>query len=161
MAVNAGEYLRDVILSAAPTLEAITDDEASQPRGSDQWSPKQTIGHLIDSASNNHQRFVRAQFRDDLVFDGYDGAKWVETQQYANAPWPSLVALWREFNLHLARVMDSTPEEIRLRPREKHNLGEIGFQKLPEPPTLEAFMRDYVDHLQHHLGQVIEGYVPR
>ena len=95
------------------------------------------------------------------MFDGYDGAKWVETQHYASAPWPSLVALWREFNLHLARVIESMPEEIRLRPREKHNLGEIAFQKLPEPPTLEAFMRDYVDHLEHHLGQVIEGYVPR
>ena len=161
MAMKVGEHLRDVVLAASPKLDAISEAAAEQPREPDHWSPKQTIGHLIDSASNNHQRFVRAQFRDDLVFEGYDGAKWVDVQQYASAPWPSLVALWREFNLHLARVIDATPDEIRLRPRERHNLGEIASNKLPEPPTLEAFMKDYVDHLQHHLAQVIDGYVAR
>jgi len=159
--MNAGEHLRDVVLAATPTLEAMSDADASRSSGAGSWSAKQVIGHLIDSASNNHQRFVRARFRDDLVFDGYDGDQWVAAQQYANAPWPSLVTLWREFNLHLARVIETTPDEIRLQPRVHHNLGEIAFQKLAEPPTLDAFMHDYVDHLQHHLGQVIDGYVPR
>ena len=159
--MNAGEHLREVVLAATPTLEAMSDADASRASAPDNWSAKQVIGHLIDSASNNHQRFVRARFRDDLVFDGYDGDQWVAAQQYADAPWPSLVTLWREFNLHLARVIETTPDEIRLQPRARHNLGEIAFQKLAEPPTLDAFMHDYVEHLQHHLGQMIDGYVPR
>ncbi|HEY2830217.1 MAG TPA: DinB family protein [Thermoanaerobaculia bacterium] len=159
--MTVGEHLRDVVLSATPALEAIPETDASRSPQADAWSPKQVIGHLVDSASNNHQRFVRARFKNDLVFDGYDGDAWVAAQQYADAPWSSLVTLWREFNLHLARVIDSTPEGIRLQARERHNLGEIAFRKLPEPPTLEAFMSDYVDHLQHHLAQVIDGYISR
>jgi hypothetical protein len=58
-------------------------------------------------------------------------------------------------------VLAATPTEVRLTPRERHNVGEIAFRKLPEPPTLDAFMADYVDHLQHHLAQVIGGYVAR
>jgi hypothetical protein len=159
--MTVGEHLRDVVLSATPALEAISETDAGRSPKPDGWSPKQVIGHLIDSASNNHQRFVRARFKDDLVFDGYDGDAWVAAQQYGDAPWSSLLTLWREFNLHLARVIDSTPDSIRLQPRERHNLGEIASGKLPEPPTLEAFMADYVDHLQHHLGQIIDGYVAR
>jgi len=53
-------------------------------------------------------------------------------------------------------VSEATPREIRLRPRERHNLDQVAFRRLPagEPATLEYFMRDYVEHLEHHLGQI-------
>jgi hypothetical protein len=154
--MTTGGRLASVVERVTPRLEAMSDEEAAKPPGAGKWSPKEIIGHLIDSASNNHQRFVRAQFTTDLVFPGYEQELWVESQRYASAPWRELVALWRSFNLHLARLMDATPDEIANVARDPHNLDSIGFRDLPEgePATLAWFMNDYVDHLEHHLAQV-------
>ena len=115
------------------------------------------MGHLIDSASNNHRRFVLAQQQEDLVFPGYAQDAWVAAQRYQDAPWEELVSLWRGFNLHLARVMEAAPDFERTRIRRRHNLHEIAFRTIPEdqPATLEYFMSDYVDHLEHHLRQIL------
>jgi hypothetical protein len=148
--------LIDAIDEALPRLLAMDEAAAAQPPVPGKWSPKQIIGHLIDSASNNHQRFVRAQFRDDLVFDGYEQDRWVARQCYDSASWLDLVALWRLFNLHLAHVMSQAGETERLRPRARHNLDRIAFRTVPasETTTLDYLMRDYVDHLRHHLAQI-------
>ncbi|MGH7621314.1 MAG: DinB family protein, partial [Gemmatimonadaceae bacterium] len=98
--------LRLIVSMAQPRLEAITDDVASQPRAPGKWSRKEIVGHLIDSASNNHQRFVRAQFTDDLICAPYDQDAWVSTQRYGAAPWRDLIALCAHFNVQIARVMD-------------------------------------------------------
>ncbi|HXH90659.1 MAG TPA: DinB family protein [Thermoanaerobaculia bacterium] len=150
------ERLRAAIASASPHLVAISDADAAKPTAPGKWSPKQIIGHLIDSASNNHQRFVRANFTDDLIFPGYDQEKWVSLGRYADAPWESLLSLWREFNLQIARVMEATPADVRDVPRARHNLHQLAWRAVPEneSATLEYFMSDYVDHLKHHLGQI-------
>jgi hypothetical protein len=154
--VSSSARLVDAVERATPRLLALSDDAAGTPPAPGKWSPKQVIGHLIDSASNNHGRFVRAQLADDLVFPGYEQERWVEAQHYDDAAWGELVALWRGFNLHIARVMASTPDEVARRPRAKHNLDAIAFRTVPrdEPATLAYFMDDYVDHLEHHLAQI-------
>jgi hypothetical protein len=148
--------LRFVVADATPKLEAISDAAASVPRAPGKWSRKEIVGHLIDSASNNHQRFVRAQFSDELIAPTYDQDAWVSSQRYRDAPWAELVSLWAHFNLHLARVIESIPREIRDHKRARHNLNEVAFRKIPvdEPATLEYFMRDYSAHLEHHLAQI-------
>jgi len=149
--------LRDTVSSATPRLIAIADAAASMPRAPGKWSRKEIVGHLIDSASNNHERFVRAQFTDDLLCPTYDQDGWVRVQRYRDAPWSELVALWSHFNMQLARVIEATPMETRMRPRVSHNLDRVAFNPLPasEPVTLEYFMRDYVAHLEHHLAQIL------
>ena len=148
--------LRETLAAVTPRLRALSEPEAGRPPAPGKWSPKEVIGHLIDSASNNHQRFVRAGFSEDLVFPGYQQEQWVEAQGYANAPWAELVGLWSNFNLHLARVIEATPADVRLKPRARHNLHELAWKAVPqsEPATLEYFMRDYVDHLRHHIAQI-------
>ena len=138
----------------------VVDDEAqaAEPRAEDHWSAKQIIGHLIDSAANNHARFVLAQLKDDLVFPGYDQNGWVKTNHYQEASWIQLVDLWRTYNLHLHHVMAHADKNKLNTPCTLHTLQEIAFKTVPksEPVTLEYLMKDYVDHLKHHLAQIFD-----
>lgn len=148
--------LRNAIKRFTPLLEKMSDEDTRRRPQPGKWCSREIIGHLIDSASNNHQRFVRALFQDDLVFPGYVQDAWVSAQHYSDAPWRELVELWRSFNLHIARVMEAAPAEQRLRPRARHNLHELAWVAIPpdEPATLDYFMADYVAHLKHHLAQI-------
>ena len=148
------EDLRQAVNEATPRLLALGDTSVVRPRAG-KWSPREIIGHLVDSASNNHQRFVRGQLQDDLVFPGYAQDDWVRIGRYHDAPWDELVALWRTFNLQIARVMEGTPEAVRTRPRARHSFDAIGVPLPPgEAATLEHVMSDYVVHLKHHLRQI-------
>ena len=148
------DELRQAVNTATPKLLALGEGSGARPAPR-KWSPREIIGHLVDSASNNHQRFVRGQLQEDLVFPGYAQEDWVRIGRYADAPWEELVTLWRTFNLQIARVMEATPEEVRKRPRAKHSFDAIGVPiNEGEAPTLEHVMSDYVVHLQHHLRQI-------
>jgi hypothetical protein len=148
--------LRNAIEKGTALLERIGDEASRRPLKPGKWSAREVIGHLVDSASNNHQRFVRALFQDDLVFPGYDQDAWVAAQSYRDAPWRDLIALWRTFNLHIARLMETFPADERTRLRARHNLDELAWKPVPRdmPATLDYFMEDYVGHLKHHLNQI-------
>ena len=150
------EDFRQTIEASAERLRQISESDAAQPRAEDHWSSKQIIGHLIDSAANNHARFVLGQLKDDLIFPGYDQNGWVETNHYQEATWPQLIDLWRAYNLHLQHVMASASKEKMTTPCTLHTLQEIAFNAVPksEPVTLEYLMKDYVAHLKHHLSQI-------
>ena len=153
---TAARKLRAALARAEPKLRAISESDSAKHPAPGKWSPRQIIGHLIDSASNNHQRSVRAAFRDDLIFDAYEQDGWVELQRYHDASWDGLLTFWAAFNRHIATVMDAVPEEARLRIRERHNLDVIATHapNSREQQTLEYFMNDYVDHLELHLRQI-------
>jgi hypothetical protein len=160
MSIDTGfvEAFTRTVSGAADRLLAIPDERAGVARAPGTWSRKEIIGHLIDSAANNHGRFVRAQATDHLLFDPYDADTWVRVQRYNELPWKDLVALWRDYNLHLARVMASADPLALERPRERHNLHDVAFAPVARdrPATLAYFMRDYVAHLEHHLDQAFE-----
>jgi hypothetical protein len=154
------DRLRAAVAHATPQLLALSEDASATVPAEGKWSPREILGHLVDSAANNHQRFVRGQLQDDLVFAGYAQEDWVRVQDYAHAPWADLVALWRLYNLHLARVMEIAPADRRLAARAKHNVQEIGFaQPVQATATLDGIMLDYVEHLLHHLRQL--GVAPQ
>ena len=156
MPAYATELLR-IVEAASPQLLALGDEASARRPAPGKWSPREIVGHLIDSASNNHQRFVRALWQDDLMFNGYAQDEWVAAQQYQQAAWPELVALWGHFNRHLARVMIAVPPEIRDRRHRRHNLHQLAWRPVPEneAATLDYFMRDYVGHLEHHVRQIL------
>jgi len=131
--------LRNAIEKGTALLERIGDEASRRPLKPGKWSAREVIGHLVDSASNNHQRFVRALFQDDLVFPGYDQDAWVAAQSYRDAPWRDLIALWRTFNLHIARLMETLPADERTRLRARHNLDELAWKPVSRdtPVTLD------------------------
>lgn len=156
-----GPTLRKAIKTSYASLSKQLDNTSSaKSPAPGKWSPKQLIGHLIDSASNNHQRFVRANFKDDLRFQGYQQEAWVVLQDYQNMDWEELLNLWRSFNLLIARVMEQTPPEKLIRMHQKHDLDKIAFYRVEagQPATLAYFMEDYIKHLEHHVLQILPDY---
>lgn len=162
-AQSLGSILKKTVEASYPLLQSQLDnDKSSKAPAPGKWSPKQLIGHLIDSASNNHQRFVRANFKEDLCFPGYLQEEWVELQDYQHMDWNDLLVLWRSFNLLIAEVMTKTPTEKLLQARVEHDLDKIAFYRIPsdQPATLGYFMEDYIKHLEHHLIQILPDYQP-
>lgn len=153
-----GEFVRDFRATVDAAAARMTDLPEDEESTGDVWNRKEILGHLIDSAANNHQRFVRAQFTSELIFPGYEQDKWVSAQQYSNASWANLVQLWRQYNLHLAHLISVTPDEVLTKSRSTHNLDEIAWQTVPssQPTTLEYLIRDYAGHLRHHLDQIFK-----
>lgn len=148
---------RQTLDNASNQLTQISAEQSQIPRAAGKWSPREIIGHLIDSASNNHQRFVRAQFTDDLVFAGYEQEGWVRVQNYQGEQWADLVQLWKLYNQHLLHLVSRVPEETRMKLRYKHNLHQLASESLSEsePVTLDWFIRDYLDHMKKHLKQIL------
>jgi hypothetical protein len=147
---------RTIVEEAAAEFARADPERAGHRPAPGKWSAKEIIGHLIDSAANNHLRFVNGPARDDLVFQGYDQESWVATQRYDAAEWSALVELWRSYNLHLAHVMDAIPQSVKDDSRGRHNFDRLAFHPVStsEPSTLGYLMDDYVAHLKHHLVQV-------
>jgi hypothetical protein len=139
------DELTQVVQSAAERLRSISAAEAGFKPSESKWSKKEVIGHLVDSAANNHQRFIRAQQVSELVSPAYDQEKWVSVQDYNSTSWPDLKELWRLYNLHLAHV-------IRRIPAEKLQIKcTIGGK---EPVTMGTVIDQYLVHLKHHLDKI-------
>ena len=140
------ERLRTILETVPPRLRAISESESVRRPAADKWSRKEILGHLVDSASNNHQRFVRAQLVEELHFPPYEQEGWVTVQRYLEEPWETIVQLWQAYNHHLLHVMAAVPES-----RYRHRCHSGGS----EPVTLRDHMADYVRHLDHHLAQIL------
>jgi hypothetical protein len=123
--------------------------EPSRPGG---WCAREVLGHLIDSACNNHRRFVLGQSAGIMRFDAYDQEEWVARQRYREVPWRDLVALWTSYNRHLAHVISCVPPEAAAR----RALAPDGAGEI----DLAFLMDDYVTHLRHHVEQIRSRLLP-
>ena len=143
---RAIERLRFAVHALPSILSKIPEGESEMRPSPERWTKKEVVGHLIDSASNNHQRFVRGQIAAGQDFLGYEQEKWVRLQDYQTARWGDLIDLWRAYNIHLIHVARNMSEEKR---RATCRVG--GGKDM----TLAELFVDYVDHLEHHLAQVL------
>jgi len=136
--------LRAAIARAESQLSAIPAAIAAQSLAPGKWSIQQTVGHLIDSAANNHQRLIRLQLTPELTFPGYQQDDWVRLQRYDLLPWPEVLALFVTHNRHFAHTIEhadpATFTHIWLFEGERLTLGFI--------------LVDYLGHLDHHLRQL-------
>jgi len=139
------EKLLLAIDAAEPRLRQISAAESARPIRNGGWSRKQVVGHLIDSASNNHQRFVRAALQPSLEFPRYDQDGNVRVQAPQDADWPLLISLWAAYNRYLAHIIAHLPAS------KLDTICRIGDG---DPVTLGFIASDYVRHLLHHLQQI-------
>ncbi len=100
--IEVAEAVRADVERASQAFRGWSEAEASRDRGAGKWTPKEVLGHLIDSAANNHQRFVRAQLAGAFAGPGYDQVAWVAVHRYRQRPWLELVDLWVALNRQVA-----------------------------------------------------------
>jgi hypothetical protein len=147
MTTPIADDLDATVRTAVQWLRPLEPSLVSYRPSPDRWTIKQVIGHLIDSAANNHQRFVRAQFTDKLIFPKYEQNDWVRCQFYDDAEWEDLVGLWEHYNRHLVRIIRKIPATA---------LDVVCVIGDYEPATLGFLIEDYVVHLKHHLAKIDE-----
>jgi hypothetical protein len=131
--------------AAEIVLRRVDDEESGRPVLSGGWSRKQVLGHLIESASNNHQRFVRAALADALEFPAYDTPGSVRAVSVQSAAWPMVLDLWASYNRYLAHIILHLPND------KLDVVCRIGSNA---PVSLRHLAQDYVEHLLHHLRQI-------
>jgi hypothetical protein len=134
------------VAQAKPLLMKLDNADTSTRPAEGKWAKKEILGHLLDSASNNHQRFVRAALQDNLTFPGYDQNALVDLQNFVEIDWNFLVDFWAAYNRFLAHVIGHLPEEA--------SSITCNIENNP-PATLGWIAEDYVAHLKHHLNQIL------
>lgn len=139
------ENLLSVVTATEPKLRKIGAEESTEPILPGGWSRKQVLGHLIDSAANNHQRFVRASLQESLDFPSYDQEGCVRLQAPQEADWLLLISLWAVYNRYLAHIIARLPASKLETPCRIGAEGEM---------TLRDAVTGYLAHLRHHLGQI-------
>jgi DinB superfamily len=142
---DLSEQLLRIVETAEPRLRKISEADSAHPLKPGGWSHKQVLGHLIDSASNNHQRFVRASLQDSLDFPAYDQDGNIRVQAPQEADWSLLISLWAAYNRYLAHIIAHLPAS------KLETVCRIGSGT---PVALGFLASDYVTHLLHHLRQV-------
>jgi len=143
--------LKNSIKTVSENILIFPEEELNRKPAPTKWSKKELLGHLIDSAANNHHRFVKAQFQGEpFHMEGYSQNEWVDVQKYNDKETRSLVELWKVYNEHILFIMENTPE-INL---EIKCVAEDAFENAE---TLFLLMKDYVDHMDHHLNQIFNN----
>jgi hypothetical protein len=136
--------LRREVASAIRGELGFYNDESAGLHKDGQWSAKQVLGHLIDSAVNNLQRIVRLNTQPELAMPGYAQNAWVDAQGYSERTWSELVTLWTAINLHVAHAIQRV---------DKANLAHV-WNVEDDTITLGFVMEDYIAHLRHHLDRL-------
>ena len=140
-AINRLDYLCNIIPALLANVDEVSFAEKVSP---EKWSKKEILGHLIDSATNNHQRFVRGQFEDKPIIS-YDQDKWNQHSFYQQIDTQQLILFWTAYNRQLIEIFKRIPTAHLQRE------CQVGGDFL----TLDFLINDYVEHMEHHLKQIV------
>jgi len=143
--LNAIATLRNLIDLVPDRLGKLPADRVAAKSSPAKWSAKEELGHLLDSAANNHQRIVRGQLENNVEVPSYDQNAWVAINRYQKRDWNELVDLWQALNRQLLAAAESVPDSAW------PNTLTIAAH---EPMTLRFVFEDYLNHMAHHLEHI-------
>jgi hypothetical protein len=146
MDLPIGQSFRQEIASVHRRLSSVSEQQSLARLHDGGWSKREILGHLIDSALNNHQRFVRASLDGRYSGPSYDQQGWVGMHGYGSMEWRALLDHWRAQNELLCEVVDRIPHD---RLSAECRVGDDG------PVTLQFLVEDYLVHLRYHVSQIV------
>jgi hypothetical protein len=147
MAHRLAQALEETIGRETADLLQIAEMAAGIKTSPRDWSKKEELGHLIDSAANNHARFVQASLQPEFRGSGYDQNGWVERHGYNEMPWAEIVEFWRRYNYFLSALVGRIPEDRLQTPCVMGNSPAV---------TLRFLIEDYILHMQHHVDHILD-----
>lgn len=132
-----------------PILNSLPVETITLKRNNQNRTIKQILGHLIDSASNNHQRIIRLQYNSNLIFPDYrqDNNLWIAFQDYQHADWNNLIQLWKYYNLHMIQVIRSVDQT---------SLTNYWTDFEGTKVTLKEMIEGYLWHIDLHFSEIRE-----
>ena len=141
--------IKKVIETWEPKLINLPINTITQKRNKQNRTIKQILGHLIDSASNNHQRMIRLQYNPNLIFPDYrqDNDLWIALQDFQNEDWNNLIQLWKYYNLHMIQVINSVDQS---------KLDNYWHDFEGTKVTLQEMIEGYLWHIDLHLNEIQE-----
>ncbi len=145
MPFELSQLLKRTIDGELPNLLSVPERDAGVKMAG-AWSRKEELGHLIDSASNNHLRFVRAALEAEFHGPSYDQNGSVSLHGYQDLSWSDLVEFWRRYNTLLVQVVARIPDD------KLNTQCRVGDS---QPVTLQFLIVDYVAHMQHHVDHIL------
>lgn len=146
---NITSGITQVIATWESELITLSNEIISNKRNKQNRTIKQILGHLIDSASNNHQRMIRLQYNSELIFPDYrqDNNRWIAIQNYQEANWTNIVQLWKFFNLQIIQVIENV---------DKSKLQNHWYDFEGTRVTLDDMIIGYLEHLNLHMNEIQE-----
>ncbi|KIL42260.1 hypothetical protein SD70_01620 [Gordoniibacillus kamchatkensis] len=148
--MSALAKLEQLVETIPDIINGINEEEFNKKAKPEKWSKKEILGHLCDSAANNHVRFMKIVLAEEPVhIEGYKQDKLVSMHDYQNNYTKTeLAALWKQLNRQICYIMRNASKE--------------DYDKsciLPDGTavTLGWLFNDYIDHLLHHMKQIQEA----
>ncbi len=141
-----GSDIAAAVAAEEPRLRAISEEVGSAEPRPGAWTPKQELGHLLDSATNNRVRFIHGALENGFTGPSYSADGWVAMGGYNEMRWSELVDLWKALNGALVLVVDRIPPE---RLTAQCRVGDA------QPVTLRFLVEDYILHMRHHLDHIL------
>ena len=137
MNINNGQEIIDTFNA----LLQSTDPALAHVRvAADAWTLTEIVGHLVDSAANNHQRFARLISGNLEQFPPYDAETFVTVQQYDGCDFVEMAKFWRQYNWMLMHIMRAIPATAL----------ENMWQRPDGKKSLRTLIEGYFEHIQMH-----------
>ena len=158
--MNYHDTLNRILVIVPDQIRAIDAAEINYKPTPTKWSKKEILGHLVDSAYNNHQRFLRAESQGNLIFPGYDPDEWVIKNDYQNRSIEDILQMWEMCNRHLSILIRDIPKEVLQKMTTEHEFHLMAMNLLEkgEPSSLSYLIWDYLFHLEYHMKQIVIDY---
>jgi len=138
------QSLREMEVLFSVTIPSDFDNKSSDST----WSKKEILGHLIDSAINNIQRFTEIQFCEKpYQIRKYNPDELVKANDYQNKDVHELFQLWKQLNMHIRYIIEN---------QTKNTLGYSIILPDNQKKDFRFLITDYINHLEHHLNQIIK-----
>jgi uncharacterized damage-inducible protein DinB len=144
---SSAAKLQNAINRCLADFTTILEDEWNQKPQAERWSKKEILGHLADSAFNNLQRFVRGAYEENFKIV-YAQDQWVRVQQYQEMPLKEVQELWVVLNKQIVHILLNYPEDRR---GIRSDIALSGTELI----TMEEIAVSYLEHMQHHLDQIL------
>lgn len=137
------QNLSDILEKYYPLLKGINEEAFCLKSNPEKWSKKEELGHLIDSAQNNIQRFIRVQYENN-VHILYHPDNWVAMNNYQNTDSKNVIELWYLLNQQIISILQKMPED-------NYETLMCFDKDASIKHTTMFIVEDYVAHLTHHL----------